>query len=267
MFAARGSARMINFSALRPNTLAGKIVRFPFRAIPDDLVVPVLQGPLRGKKWIVGSYIHGCWLGSYEFALQRLIANEVRRGDVFFDVGACVGFYSLLAAIRVGPGQVHAFEPLPANLSYLRKHLQLNKIKNVEVHEIAVSDEVGTSFFTGETPRAMGKLDANGGIPVRTSTIDALLQSGEIPAPNYIKMDIEGTESKALLGAKECILCHKPKLFLATHGAQVHDDCLRLLSSWRYESHEIARESADRAELFASSKANSPELSTLNAIL
>jgi FkbM family methyltransferase len=252
---------MINFSALRPHTLAGKIVRFPFRAIPRDLAVPILQGPLRGKKWIVGSYIHGCWLGSYEFALQQLIASEVKRGDVFFDVGACVGFYSLLAAVRAEPGQVHAFEPLPANLVYLRKHLQLNKIKNVEVHEIAVSDEVGTKFFADETTRAMGKLDAKGGTPVRTSTIDALLQAGEIPAPNYIKMDIEGTESKALLGAQECILRHKPKLFLATHGRQVHSECLRILSSWRYEFREIARESADRAELVASLNVNSPEFS------
>jgi FkbM family methyltransferase len=252
---------MINFSALRPHTLAGKIVRFPFRAIPRDIAVPILQGPLRGKKWIVGSYIHGCWLGSYEFALQRLIANEVKRGDVFFDVGACVGFYSLLAAVRSEPARVHAFEPLPANLSYLRKHLQLNKIKNVEVHEIAISDEVGTQLFAGEATRAMGKLDANGSIRVRTSTIDALLQAGEIPAPRYIKMDIEGTESKAILGAKECILRHKPKLFLATHGRQVHDECLRLLSSWQYEFHEIARESADRVELVAGPETNSPESS------
>jgi hypothetical protein len=107
----------------------------------------------------------------------------------------------------------------------------------------------------------MGKLDAKGCIPVRTSTIDALLQAGEIPAPNYIKMDIEGTESKALLGAQECILRHKPKLFLATHGRQVHSECLRILSSWRYEFREIARESADRAELVASLNVNSPEFS------
>jgi FkbM family methyltransferase len=253
---------MINFSALRPHTLAGKIVRFPFRAIPRDLAVPILQGPLRGKKWIVGSYIHGCWLGSYEFALQQLIANEVKRGEVFFDVGACVGFYSLLAAVRAEPGQVHAFEPLPANLAYLRKHLQLNKIKNVDVHEIAVSDEVGTKFFADEATRGMGKLDAKGGIPVRTSTIDALIQADEVPAPNYIKMDIEGTESRALLGAKDCILRYKPKLFLATHGTQMHDECLRLLSSWQYEFREIARESFDRAELFASPRTNSAGFST-----
>jgi FkbM family methyltransferase len=254
---------VINFSALRPHTLAGKIVRFPFRAIPRDIAVPILQGPLRGKKWIVGSYIHGCWLGSYEYALQRVIANEVKRGEVFFDVGACVGFYSLLAAVRAEPGRVHAFEPLPANLSYLRKHLQLNNIKNVEVHEIAVSDEVATKLFACEATRAMGKLDVNGSIPVRTSTIDALLQAGEIPAPHCIKMDIEGTESKALLGAEECIRRYQPKLFLATHGRQVHEECLRLLSSWRYEFREIARESADRAELVASPGSDSPESSTL----
>ncbi len=74
----------------------------------------VVQGPLRGKRWIAGSSNHGCWLGSYELAKQRKVIELVRPGMVCWDVGAHVGFYTLLFAELVGPlGRVFAFEPLP----------------------------------------------------------------------------------------------------------------------------------------------------------
>lgn len=242
---------MINFSALRPETLIGRIVRMPFRLIPGELALPVLQGPLRGKKWIVGSHLHGCWLGSYELDMQNRIAQELRPGTVFYDVGANAGFYSLLAAALVAPEMVYAFEPLPANAAYLRRHLELNRIQNVKLFELAICDQTGTAFFSTEKTRAMGKLEHVGNLSVRTATLDALLQQQRLAPPDFIKMDIEGAEYLALLGAKECFAQHRPKLFLATHGREVHDDCARLLSSWNYELEYTSRPFEDRAELFA----------------
>ena len=163
---------MINFSALRPESLPGRIARFPFRLIPPDLAVPVLQGPLRGKRWIVGSHLHGCWLGSYEWEMQRRIAGQIEPGSVFYDVGANVGFYTLLGALRAGPaGWVYAFEPLPENAAFLRKHLAMNRIRNVEIFETAISDQSGTASFSSESTRAMGKLAAAGTVIV--SYVDA----------------------------------------------------------------------------------------------
>jgi len=240
---------VINFSAVRPNTALGRIVRYPFRILPRDFTVPILQGPLRGKRWIVGSHLHGCWLGSYELEMQKQVANQVKRGDVFYDVGANVGFYSILAASLTDPGMVHAFEPLVTNLAYLRKHLELNRVHNVKVFEMAISDEVGTAFLEVEKTRAMGRLRKSGSVRVRTSTLDALLSEGEVAPPDCIKMDIEGAELHALLGAKECFAQYRPKLFLATHGRDVHDECCRLLQSWQYEFQCTSRHS--EAELFA----------------
>jgi len=57
----------MNFSAISNKNIFGKILRFPLRFIPTKVVVPILQGTLKGKKWIVGSSNHGCWLGSYEY--------------------------------------------------------------------------------------------------------------------------------------------------------------------------------------------------------
>lgn len=223
----------------------------PFRFLPRELVLPVLQGPLRGKKWIVGSHLHGCWLGSYELDMQKRIARELRPGGVFYDVGANAGFYSLLAAVLVAPATVYSFEPLPANAAYLRKHLDLNRIRNVKLFELAICDRAGTAFFTTEETRAMGKLQPGGNLSVKTETLDALLQTQVLGPPNFIKMDIEGGEYFALLGAKECFAQHRPKLFLATHGRKVHDDCCRLLASWNYELEYTSCQSEDRAELFA----------------
>src|ERR671919_200683 len=104
----------INFSAVASNTRAGRLLRAPLNWIPSELSVPILQGALRGKKWVVGSSTHGCWLGSYEYAMRHLFERTVERGDIVYDVGAHVGFYTLLASVLVGPtGRVLAFEPLP----------------------------------------------------------------------------------------------------------------------------------------------------------
>jgi FkbM family methyltransferase len=242
---------VINFSAVRPNTLAGRFVRYPFRVLPRDLAMPVLQGPLRGKKWIVGAHLHGCWLGSYEMAMQNRMVKELSNGAVFYDVGANVGFYTLLAAVLIGRGHVYAFEPVKANLVYLRRHLSLNHLENVSILECAVSDATGTASFAVEETRAMGHLDAGGGVEVQMVTLDALLREGRIAPPDCIKMDIEGAEFRALLGARQCFAEHKPKLFLATHGRDVLAKCCELLDAYGYGIQFTSREADDRAELLA----------------
>jgi FkbM family methyltransferase len=241
---------MINFSAPRPHTVIGKLLRYPFRVVPQGICIPILQGPLRGKKWIAGSHLHGCWLGSYELETQTRITKELKRGEVFYDVGANVGFYSLLAAVLTEPGLVYAFEPLPANLVFLKRHLELNNMQEVNVFEVAISDEVGTACFEAEKSRAMGKLQGRGDLQVSTSTLDALVSDGKIIPPNFIKMDIEGSEFDALIGAKVCFARYRPKLYLSTHGPEVHNECYRLLSSWDYHI-QLGRGQQAQSDLFA----------------
>jgi FkbM family methyltransferase len=242
---------LINLSIIAPDTVAGKIVRLPLRLLPRKAIVPILQGPMQGKKWIVGSSLHRCWLGSYELEFQKALAKELRSGSVFYDVGANVGFYSLLAAQLVSPGMVFAFEPVQANLSYLRAHLEINRIDNVKVLGLAIADKCGTSSFVTEATRAMGRLTSDGGTIVSTYTLDRIIQEGLASPPDCIKMDIEGAEFSALLGARECFLQHRPLLFLATHGQQVHEDCCRLLREWKYTTRSIGKQEPDRGEIIA----------------
>ncbi len=201
----------------------------------------VLQGPLRGQRWIVGSATHGCWLGTYEKEKQELVARLLRPGQVMFDVGANVGLYALLASKCVGlKGKVIAFEPLPGNLDYLRTHLALNRVANVEVLAAAVGRAPGRASFLAAGSRSMGRLDGGGSLEVGVVSLDSLLASGRLPPPDAIKMDIEGGEVDALLGAQAILREHRPTIVLATHGWEKHQECLRLLRSFDYEVYALA---------------------------
>ena len=177
---------LLNFSIVPDKSLVGRALRLPLRLVPASARMVILQGPLRGKRWIAGSCEHGCWLGSYEYRKQRRFAAEVRRGDVIYDLGAHVGFYSLLASALTGPeGRVFSFEPLSTNLAVLRQHLNLNGINNCTVLDVAVKQPGGVADFTAGPTSTMGRLTgaSKSGISVRTVVLDDLVSRGELPLP------------------------------------------------------------------------------------
>jgi FkbM family methyltransferase len=243
----------INFSAVASNTRAGKVLRCPLNWIPSEASVPILQGALRGKKWIVGSSTHGCWLGSYEYRKRQLFERSVRRGDVVYDVGAHVGFYTLLASILVGPnGHVVAFEPFPRNLSYLRRHLALNDVRNAVVMAGAVYDRGGIVQLTDRLDSCQVRVDDAGTLPVRAFTLDDLAFQGRLPAPTVMKIDVEGAEGAVLRGATRLLVEKRPLLFLSTHGGKVHAECCKLLVGLGYGLRPIDGSTVETsAELLA----------------
>lgn len=178
----------MNFTGISNKGTLGKIIRFPLKFIPAGMEVPILQGKLKGKRWIVGSFNHGCWLGSYEYEKQTLFAKTITKGAVVYDIGAHVGFYTLLASEIVGQsGKVVAFEPLPRNLHYLNKHLSLNGCENVKIIEAAVAEESGVTFFTEGISSSMGYLQSTGDYEVEKAGLDNLVLDGKIPPPSILK--------------------------------------------------------------------------------
>ena len=227
----------MNFSGISSKTMLGKILRSPLRLIPPNTRIPILQGPLRGMQWIAGSGILSCWLGNYEYEKQKAFAAAVQRGFTVYDIGANVGFYSLLASVLVGPeGKVYCFEPVPRNLEFLRRHLELNKLSNCTVWDAAVGSYEGTSRFDLGSNRAQGHLttESHGTLTVRTVTLDGLVASGKMPPPDLIKCDIEGAEYDALTGASGILAKYGPTIFLSTHGVDVHRRCCMFLRDLRY---------------------------------
>lgn len=225
----------MNLSGISNRSVAGRLLRLPLRLIPPELPLPILQGPLRGYRWVAASSNHGCWLGSYEHAKQRLFARMLHSGDVVFDLGANVGFYTLLAAAKVGDaGRVIAFEPLPDNVRRIHQHLRLNHVKNVRVMEGAVGLRNGTARFEPHASNAMGKISTKGSVDVSLFSLDALTDSKTIPDPALMKVDVEGAEFDVLRGASRMLERARPAILLATHGSAVHRECCDFLSSAGY---------------------------------
>lgn len=230
----------MNFSAISSNSRLGIALRYPLNWIPRERVMPVLQGRLRGKRWIIGASNHGCWLGSYEYDKQKLFVRKVKKGDVVYDIGAHVGFYTLLASELVGPdGRVIAFEPLPWNLGYLHRHLALNSCENVTVFEAAVGDSTAFVRFEERASSAMGFVSSQGSLEVEMVSLDELVLNGMLPRPNIIKMDIEGGEYHALEGATRILTENHPTIFLATHSPELHQQCCKLLQQLGYRFDSI----------------------------
>ena len=244
----------LNLSGIRSNSLPGRLLRLPLALLPADTTVAILQGPLRGARWVIGSSTHGCWLGSYEYEKQRIFSELVRPGQVVWDVGANVGFYTLLASRLVGPtGQVVAIEPLPANVTLLRRHIQINFLRNVAVVEAAVADRLGEgSFKAGENSSTGSLSDQQDGFRVRLVTLDSLIADNALPLPNLIKMDIEGGEVTAILGASKLLSSQRPILLLATHGAELHAACVKHLKDDGYSVEGLGgRDLQETDELLA----------------
>jgi FkbM family methyltransferase len=231
----------LNFSRVSNKTIFGKALRFPLRVLPTDARVVILQGKLRGRRWIAGSTEHGCWLGSYEYEKRKIFERTIERGTVVFDVGAHVGFYTLLASVLVGPrGKVIAFEPLPRNLGYLRSHLSINRVANVSVVEAAVGDLSGAVLFDEGLGPSMGHIAREGSLRVQAVTLDEMVMTGKIPPPAYIKVDVEGAEARLLAGARKVLSAYHPVVFLATHSEELYRECTLLLRSLNYELQPIA---------------------------
>jgi FkbM family methyltransferase len=135
-----------------------------------------------------------------------------------YDVGANVGFFTLLASRLVGPtGRVVAFEPEPDNVQVLRHHVLRNSLANVSVIGAAVSDEEGVATLGGGGSTA--SLGGTSGVRVATVTIDGIRRSTAVPAPTVIKVDVEGWEYPALSGMRDTLASVRPTLLIEFHGA------------------------------------------------
>lgn len=205
---------MIDFFAIPDNSSLGQLLRAPLRLVPKGIEVPILQGPIRGRRWIVGSATHGCWLGTYEASKARRLASVIEPGMTCFDINANVGYYTLLFSHLAGPaGRVIAFEPLPQNVGYLRRHVRINRCNNVEILDLAVADYNGMARFAESERASMGRLSPSGGLSVRCATLESILSEGTISTPDVMKIDVEGAELAVLMGGRKILETAKPIIF------------------------------------------------------
>jgi FkbM family methyltransferase len=163
--------------------------------------------------------------GQTETVIQDILVQRLQEGMVFYDLGANIGLFSLLAARLVGStGQVISFEPDPDSAERLERNIARNGYQNTTVIQAGVwsttekrsfkvadasSPDHGVGRFTAE--EADGK-----NILVECVALDDFVRN--VPAPDAIKCDVEGAEIEVLRGAKKVLQEHKPWIICELHS-------------------------------------------------
>ena len=181
--------------------------------------------------------------GEKEFTQQMI--DAIRPGDVFFDIGTCIGFVAVHAAKR--GANVMAFEPEPQLRKRALENLKLNSAAGVRVMDWAVSDGDGTADLFSDGPHGcsptLAATDGRTPVTVRTRSIDAAIADGTLPTPQLIKLDIEGAEVKALRGMTSLLAAtDRPRmLFIEVHPPMIKSmgddvaELARILNGAGYE--------------------------------
>lgn len=141
---------------------------------------------------------------SYE-KTTSLILRCLRPGDVFVDVGANIGLHTVAAGLRVASsGRVIAIEPHPRTFKFLLENIAVNDIGWVETHQVAASEKRGQAFMANSKSDDQNRLTRKRtGTRVATVPIDDLVPPGL--DPDLLKVDVEGYEELALIGAEETL--------------------------------------------------------------
>jgi FkbM family methyltransferase len=144
----------------------------------------------------------------------------LKPGATFVDIGANVGFMSVIAARLIGSkGTVFAFEPVPENAHLIRHNASINNFRNIETIEKAVSDMSGSEelYLARHSGGAALKKagpppDATGVIPVDVTTIDLFVATRPMFCPIFVKIDVEGAELAVLKGMSDTLERFKPAI-------------------------------------------------------
>ena len=163
----------------------------------------------------------------------RWIQEHVHRGDVFYDIGANVGAFSLIAAVGRG-ATVVAFEPGYATFARLCENIQLNACGPAIVPvPLPLSDATGLLSFTyrslepGQSRHALGEKPGEAAAatpyaqPVCATTLDRAVLDFDLPAPHHLKIDVDGSELRVLKGAKTVLQGPSLRTILIESGSDV----------------------------------------------
>jgi FkbM family methyltransferase len=217
------------------------------RAAPTGLVVvKIAAGDLAGFNLLLDMQVDkDYWLGTYEMDLQAALHELIPAGSVIYDLGANIGYVSLLLAKATGEeGKVYAFEALPSNVEQLKRNLALNAMDSrVIVIPNAVTLAEGPVQFLVHPSGGMGKVAGSAGredhyqseVTVPGISLDDFVFKHGNPLPQVIKMDIEGGEILALPGMRRVIKQAHPLMLMELHGPESCRKAWEFLTGSGYE--------------------------------
>lgn len=236
-------------SIRRVPLLGGLVHRLSYRVISSDEKVwaQVEDGPSKGL-WIElnprtgQSYASG----EAEAAVQKVLAERLRPGMVFYDLGANIGLFSLLAARIVGPtGHVFSFEPDAETAARLARNVERNGLQNVAIVPKGVWSASGKQRFVPAdrsspdhgTGKFLSASNETGAILTDCVALDDFARAA--PPPHAIKCDVEGAELEVWRGAENLLRTRRPWILCEMHSQENDRACRELLGRLGYNFEAV----------------------------
>ena len=184
----------------------------------------------RGDDWICNRLY---WFGlqGYEPEMIPVFMQLAQRARIVFDVGAYIGYYTVLSALMNPSARVYAFEPIPEVHERLRRNVHLNCLQNVTCERLAVGRQDGqTTLFRSDTSMpcsasfskefALAHARSVQAIEVSTITLDAYTEVHDLDRVDIVKVDTESTEPDVLLGMRRLLQQSRPHIFCEVLSSQ-----------------------------------------------
>ncbi|MDC9722842.1 MAG: FkbM family methyltransferase [Urechidicola sp.] len=190
------------------------------------------------------------FLGEYEKAELKTLNYFLNQNSVFVDLGANFGLYTLYASKLIGmDGKVISFEPFKKNYKALTNNIAINNFNNIQSENIAVGEregEINLYYDSSEMNLGMAStkfIENSYREKATIITLDSYFSDKSISRIDFVKIDIEGHEYKALLGMKNLLLRHHPTLLIEILREEElpnnEDKVIRFLSSLGYIKYFI----------------------------
>jgi FkbM family methyltransferase len=197
------------------------------------------------------------WEGveGYEYAVVNVFMDVLKNVTTFFDIGANIGYYSLVAKAVNPLVKVVAFEPMPGPQNYFNKNKALNGFEDIVVEAIALSDKKGEMEFTSViNPKfenvkdqlagdgsLFAKQDGNAKlvkVPVKVDTLDNYVKQNNITSFELMKLDVEAHEDIVLSGATNVLQNFKPIIMCEVLEGKVEERIQNALQKFDYEFYQ-----------------------------
>ncbi len=192
----------------------------------------------------------------FEWKMLRIYKELVQDAEVFFDIGANLGFYSLVGTAMQPELKVYAFEASPGAAKYLKKNVELNHFTNLEVVDKAVSNDNGKiRFYSILDKKYIGIEDHLHGdgtinpdfarksevkeVEVPTITLDSFVTSHHLTRLDLMKVDAEASEDKVFAGGMETLRRFRPLIFCEIIPGKIEDKLLQQFSTLQYKYFRI----------------------------
>lgn len=219
--------------------LARKAFATAVRAGGDIAVIDA--GPMRGLKLALGEHVsHAHIRGTYEVDTLAAVDRLVQPGMVCYDLGASIGYVTLLMARKAK--QVVAFEPAPHAIEEMKRQLAANNFTNVTIVPLPVSDSERPVEFAVTDTAYGSRINANNDgkwkmLRFTATTLDKVITTQ--PLPDFVKIDVEDEEGRVLAGAAKLLAGKKPLICCELHSVESARTVKRILEENGYRVENL----------------------------